>query len=126
MEDAEATYGIDPHTVWCVLSGKARGVDTLGEAWAKDHNIPIEEFPAMWHTDGRGAGHVRNEKMAKKADALVAISEAQYDGGISKGTKDMIQRARRHGLRTYVYVVHLGTRLYAIDDATNPNSIRRL
>lgn len=85
-----------------VVCGMAPGVDMLGLAWARRNQIPWREFPAQWRTkDGeldRGAGYRRNEAMAVYADALVAI----WDGE-SGGTRDMIERAKRHGLRVFVY-----------------------
>lgn len=42
-----------------VISGKARGVDTLGERWAAANKISVERFPADWSL-GRGAGFRRN------------------------------------------------------------------
>ena len=36
-----------------VVSGKARGVDTMGEQWAKENNITIKEFPADWNKFGK-------------------------------------------------------------------------
>jgi len=32
-----------------IVSGKARGVDTLGEGYAKDISVPVAEFPADWN-----------------------------------------------------------------------------
>jgi hypothetical protein len=31
-----------------VVSGGARGVDTMGEHWANKERIPIRRFPANW------------------------------------------------------------------------------
>lgn len=56
-----------------VVSGTARGVDQLGEAWALSRRIPIRRFPADWETHGRSAGHRRNAEMASYADALIAV-----------------------------------------------------
>ena len=81
-----------------VVSGKARGVDTLGEQWAKENNIPIKEFPANWKKFGKSAGPRRNEEMGDYADALVAV----WDGG-SKGTKHMIDYSENKGLKVFVY-----------------------
>lgn len=81
-----------------VVSGKARGVDTMGEQWAKENNIPIKEFPADWNKHGRIAGILRNEDMGRYADALVAI----WDGE-SKGTKHMIDYSKNKGLKVFVY-----------------------
>jgi len=31
-----------------VVSGGARGIDTLGEIWAQSQGIPVTRFPADW------------------------------------------------------------------------------
>lgn len=80
-----------------VISGTARGVDTLGEQWAKENNVPVEQYPANWNKYGRAAGYRRNEQMARHAQALIAI----WDGH-SRGTKHMIDIAKRTGLRVFV------------------------
>ena len=67
-----------------VVSGTARGVDQLGERWAKDNGIPVIYFPADWST-GKGAGYRRNVDMAEYADALIACWD-----GVSKGTNHMV------------------------------------
>lgn len=81
-----------------VVSGTARGVDKQGEAWASLHDIPIKRFPANWKQYGRGAGHIRNAEMAEYADALIAV----WDGK-SPGTKNMIELARKHNLKVFIY-----------------------
>lgn len=81
----------------CILSGKARGADTLGEQWAKANSVPIKEYPAEWDKHGKSAGYIRNKEMAENADALVAF----WDGK-SKGTKHMIDLALEKGLTVVV------------------------
>lgn len=81
-----------------VLSGMARGVDKLGEKWAKENGIKIEYYQAAWDTQGKRAGYIRNERMAKNADALVAV----WDGA-SKGTKHMIDLANKLGLKVFCW-----------------------
>lgn len=85
------------YTISEVVSGKAKGVDYLGEVYAKRKHIPVKDFPADWDTYGKAGGPIRNEQMAKYADALIAI----WDGE-SKGTKNMIDAAKKAGI--YVYV----------------------
>jgi len=80
-----------------VLSGAARGVDTLGEQWACEQGIPVERHPADWEGLGRRAGLARNESMAAMAEALVAVWDGQ-----STGTRHMIETARARGLRVHV------------------------
>lgn len=81
-----------------VISGAARGVDQLGERWAKEHRIPVLRMPAEWTKYGRSAGYRRNEDMASVGDALIAI----WDGR-SPGTRHMIETASRRGLHVFVY-----------------------
>ena len=53
--------------------------------------------PADWNRLGRAAGPIRNEEMAEVSDALIAF----WDGK-SRGTKSMIEIARRKGLQVAV------------------------
>jgi hypothetical protein len=81
-----------------VVSGTARGIDSIGESWARDNKIPLKQFPADWDTYGRSAGYIRNAEMADYADALIAI----WDGK-SRGTKHMIDIATKKGLEVFIY-----------------------
>lgn len=80
-----------------VVSGGCSGVDTLGEEWARSHDIPVKRFQADWEAHGMAAGPIRNSNMARYADALIAI----WDGK-SNGTADMIRKAKAHGLKVFV------------------------
>lgn len=81
-----------------VVSGGATGVDAQGETWAQSQNIPVKRFPADWAKHGKAAGPIRNGQMADYAEALIAIWDGQ-----SRGTKNMIEQARKKGLRVYVH-----------------------
>lgn len=81
-----------------VVSGGAYGVDRLGAKFAKDCGLPVKWFTPDWDTHGKGAGFIRNQEMADYADALIAIWD-----GVSRGTKDMIDRATKKGLKIYIY-----------------------
>jgi len=82
-----------------VISGTARGVDRFGEKYASLNGLDVEKYPADWDTYGKSAGYRRNELMATKADALIAV----WDGE-SKGTKHMIDIAKKNGLSVFVYI----------------------
>jgi hypothetical protein len=84
-----------------VVSGCATGVDTLGERWAADKDVPVKRFPADWKKHGRSAGPKRNRQMAEYGDALVAVWDGQ-----SRGTRNMIEIATSLGLRVYVHMTH--------------------
>jgi len=86
-----------------VVSGKARGIDTLGEEWARANNIPVAEFPVRstdWKRYGKRAGYLRNQQMGEYADALIAI----WDGK-SRGTGHMIDIAGNLGLLVRVFIM---------------------
>jgi hypothetical protein len=83
-----------------VVSGGAAGVDRLGERWARGRQLPVRVFKADWERYRLAAGPRRNAEMAAYADALVAV----WDGR-SRGTADMIRRARERGLRVYIHRV---------------------
>ena len=80
-----------------VVSGGAKGADYLGECYAKEKGFKLSVFPAKWAEYGKAAGAIRNLEMAKYADALIAF----WDGR-SKGTKDMIDKATRKGLKVRI------------------------
>jgi hypothetical protein len=56
-----------------VVSGTARGADTVGEFWAERHGINVKKFPADWAQFGKSAGPRRNAEMAKYADAAIVF-----------------------------------------------------
>lgn len=81
-----------------VISSGARGADSLGEHYARQHGLPIHLFPADWDRYGRSAGHRRNADMAAAAEAVLCM----WDGA-SRGTAGMIQQAQRRGLPLWVF-----------------------
>lgn len=76
-----------------IISGTARGADKLGERYAREKGYKIERYPANWDKYGKRAGYIRNEQMAKVADACVCFWDEQ-----SKGTKHMIDLANQYKL----------------------------
>ena len=68
-----------------VISGGAKGIDSMAITWARMKNYRCLIVPAQWNKYGKSAGYRRNLEMAEEADALIAI----WDGE-SKGTKHMI------------------------------------
>lgn len=96
VADAIKASGFD---ITEVVSGGALGVDSIGEAWARGKQIPVQPFLPDYKTHGRYlAPKLRNQQMADYADALIAV----WDGR-SGGTRDMINRAEKCGLRVYVH-----------------------
>lgn len=80
-----------------VVSGTARGVDRLGEEFAKEVGIPIMCMPADWDGLGKRAGYVRNAEMAEYADAAIILI---YNN--SKGSTHMLNLANKKGIPVHL------------------------
>lgn len=80
-----------------IVSGMARGADSLAVEFADREKVKLHEFPAQWDTYGRSAGYHRNADMAAASHGLLA-----YWDGKSRGTMHMINIARNKGLRVWV------------------------
>ena len=81
-----------------IVSGMARGVDSLAIEFASAIGYSIKTFPADWDKYGKSAGPTRNKQMAEYSDALIAI----WDGK-SRGTKNMIVQMEKIGKPVYVH-----------------------
>ena len=80
-----------------IVSGHARGADTMGERYAQERGFACELHPADWKKHGKAAGPIRNAEMAEVSNALIAF----WDGE-SRGTKSMIDLAKKKGLTVSV------------------------
>lgn len=68
-----------------IVSGGAKGADTFGEIWAKEHNKETLIFLPDWNKYGKRAGFIRNQDIVKNSDLIIAFWD-----GYSKGTKSSI------------------------------------
>ena len=86
-----------------IISGRARGADTLGERFANEMGLEISRFIPDWDGLGKRAGYVRNGEMGKFGveDGNYGVLIAFWDGQ-SRGTKHMIDLAKRYGLEVHV------------------------
>ncbi|MBR2861832.1 MAG: DUF2493 domain-containing protein [Clostridia bacterium] len=82
------------------VSGTCKGADLLGEKYAIENGFEIERYPAQWNIYGRGAGIRRNEQMAQVSDIVICF----WDGK-SKGTKSMIELAKKNNKTIYIKLV---------------------
>ena len=72
-----------------IISGGARGADTLAEEWADENNIPKTIVKADWKTHGKAAGPIRNQQMLDLKPNMVVA----FPGG--NGTADMVRRSKK-------------------------------
>lgn len=113
-EEIKKAISLSGFEITEVVSGKADGVDTLGEQWARENNIPVKSFPPNWQditvpgaivkTNSWGklynaaAGNMRNKQMAIYGDGLIAID---LD---TTGTNDMIREMKKLNKPIFHYI----------------------
>lgn len=68
-----------------IISGGAKGADSLGARYAALRGYPLITMNADWDRHGKSAGYKRNIEMSKASDAAVCF----WDGK-SRGTKHII------------------------------------
>ena len=80
-----------------VIEGGAGGADHLAWLASKTLGLASERFFADWQKHGRAAGPIRNRRMLDlgKPDLVLAFVPST---GITKGTADMVRRARKAGV----------------------------
>jgi len=91
---------LDEYKIGAIVSGKAKGADSLSERYAKERLIPTLIFKPEWNKNGRynpRAGFERNVDIVMNSDLLIAF----WDGE-SLGTKDSIEKAKTRGLEVVV------------------------
>lgn len=81
-----------------IISGGAKGTDTLAEEFAKEYNIETLIFKPDWEGLGRIAGMARNKDIIKNSDVVFVFWDGQ-----SKGTKNSLHLAEKFKKTIYLY-----------------------
>lgn len=76
-----------------IISGGARGADSLAERYARDRGIPTQVLKPDWEKFGKSAGFRRNMDIIEACEACIAF----WDGE-SKGTLHSIGLAKKKGV----------------------------
>lgn len=94
-----------------VIEGECRGADLLSRAVAEALHLPVLRFPADWDRYGKVAGPVRNQRMLDegKPDLVVAFHNNLQE---SKGTRDMVNRARAASIKVMIVTEKFQLRLF--------------
>ena len=85
-----------------VIEGEARGADTFARLCAGVLGIEVLPFPADWEKYGKAAGPIRNSQMLKEGNPDVVVG-FHYKIEESKGTRDMLTRAKKAGKPTFIF-----------------------
>jgi hypothetical protein len=103
-----------------IVSGGAKGADSLGERYAIERGYDIKPFLPNWDLYGKRAGYIRNEEMAKYASGYAdrdqkldyILDDKVPSGGLiafwdhkSRGTKHMIDLAYKYNLKVRIHKV---------------------
>lgn len=99
MDNISEKEDFDNNQPITIISGAARGADTLGERYAEECGWELARYPADWETHGKRAGPIRNSQMLRegKPDLVVAFRAPD-----SRGTQNMIDQSRKAGVETVV------------------------
>lgn len=81
-----------------IISGGAKGPDTLAVEHAKLRGMEYQVFKADWIRYGKGAGFIRNGLIVDACDMVIAFWDKE-----SKGTKHTIDLARKKGKMVLVF-----------------------
>lgn len=93
------------HNNIVVVSGGAKGADTLAEKYATEHNYGCKVFPADWNKYGRPAGYIRNKQMHEYISKQEHRGVVAFWDGKSRGTAQNFSLARsfNNEIRTILY-----------------------
>jgi len=88
---------LDISEIDLIVSGGAKGADSLAEKFADENNISKQIFYPEWSKYGKGAGYIRNKLIIENVDIVFAF----WDGK-SKGTKHSINLAKELNKQLFV------------------------
>ena len=121
VNENDNTFKINKDSIE-IISGMAKGADSLAVEFAKKWNLTLKKFPANWNdfTEMRChikvgkngerynsyAGNNRNRRMADYAikDNSFAVLALFWDGK-SRGSRNMKFEAKRHGMKIFETIV---------------------
>lgn len=87
-----------PNGVTEIISGGAKGVDTLAREYALANGIKLTEFLPDYTQYGRGAPLRRNLQIIDRADEVIAF----WDGE-SRGTKFVIDNCKKKNKKLTIF-----------------------
>lgn len=87
-----------PKRIRCIISGGAKGADSLAKRFAEEYHCDFKVFHAEWRIYGSKAGYLRNHDIIKTCDMCFAF----WDGA-SRGTAHAIQLCEELNKPYWIY-----------------------
>lgn len=81
-----------------IISGMARGADSLAAEWAVDRQVKLWRVFADWEQFKKAAGFIRNKRMLVEYQATKVVA---FPGG--SGTKHMTTLAKKAGIEVFEF-----------------------
>lgn len=99
----DAFYPEDTEEIILIVSGGAKGADTLAERYAMENKIKMKRLTPKWRNEkgvyNPRAGFERNKEIVSSSDHVVAFWDNK-----SAGTRDSINHAKRLDKRLDVII----------------------
>ncbi len=93
---AKLDHILKNHSNIVIVSGGAKGADSLAEKYAKEKGYPIKVFPANWDKYGKSAGYKRNEQMHQYINKAEKRGVVAFWQNESKGTAHNFKLAEKY------------------------------
>jgi hypothetical protein len=93
------------HDIEAVITGGAKGADRQGHDWAGFYGYERPVFHADWAKHGNAAGPIRNQQMLDEGKPDLVVAFVDKPLAESRGTVDMVSRARKAAVKTVVVEV---------------------
>jgi len=88
---------LDKHFISQIISGGARGADSLAARYAKDNNISLIEYLPDYTKYKKKAPFIRNKLIVSNSDVMIAFWD-----GISTGTKHSLDYAKSKKIKSII------------------------
>lgn len=93
-----------------LIVGECRGIDTIAMEVAEPRGWSVVEVPALWETQPRAGGPIRNRAMLNIGSILAsqgyALEVLAFHPALeqARGTKDMVEQARKANVPVRLFV----------------------
>jgi hypothetical protein len=86
-----------------LIHGDAHGADRIAAQIARECAVDrVLSYPADWGKHGKAAGPIRNQRMLEEGKPDLVLAFIDKPLAKSRGTADMVRRARKAGVPVYV------------------------